>query len=378
MNPFLMGLVGAVAGALALALLAWWWFRRKLRRLAEGLREFIAGVSTSVPPFRIALREEPALEWNDVSVVDRASAELERHGYGRAGDFIVPELNEMPLRGFVHPESGVVAALYENPADDLLAADLVAFYLEDTSSTVSNAPETGLVRPPFAKHRRLDVNLNANPLAVVDLHDAVKGECEGKRMDKVSVEGFADKFTGAWARAMDWHVDRGGVSPDEVRRVATLGGQPPPDDASIELVRARWTAAIREFVEERIQDRFIRTGAMSVVDWEAKRDRVRFVHERMDLADLIDTLAWQIVDSDSHLDAEDDEAEEEQRVEQAKDSLRRAFNSASIREGFRHALPTLPEQLQWDYVCKVAGHYPADVYLMPQDADSYEDEDYED
>lgn len=376
MNPFLMGLLGAVVGALALALVAWWWFRRKLRRLAEGLGEYISGLSAAVPPFRITLRKDADPDWHDVQVVGRATSELERLGYQRAGDFVVPELNDMPLRGFAHPESGVVAALYENPANDLLVADLVAFYFDDTSCTVSNAPETGLERPPFARLLGVDMNLNANPLAVVELHDAVSREREGRRMDEVPVERFAECFTKAWARTMDWHVERGGVGPDEVRRVAELGGQPPPDDAAVELVREQWTAAIREFVEERIQDRFLRTGAMSAADWEAKRDRVRFIHERMDLPDLIDTLAWAVVESNSHIDADEDEDEEaeDQRVEIAREPLQRAFNGASVRDGFRSALPLMPEHLRWEYLCKVAGDYPADVYLMPQDADDYEDD----
>lgn len=376
MKPLLLGLAGGLIGAGVLALIAWWWFRRRLRRLAEGLGEIITGVPSSVPPFRVTLQFTTEPEWADLPVVNRVTAELERNGYQKAGDFIIPEQNEMPLRGFTHPQSGVLVALYENPADDLLVADFVAFFEDDANFTVSNAPETGLQRPPYAELRPITANLHANPLAVVELHEALEQACKGRRTARVTTDTFVEYFIDSWARTMDWHVERGGITPNEVRRNATLAGQPAPDDEAVEHIRAAWTAAIRDFVEDRIQDRFLRTGTMDAAEWEDKRDRVRFIHERMNLRELINTLAWDIVERHSHVEDEDEESEhaEEKRLGLATESLRHAFNGAGIRDGFRAAQPLLPENMQWQYVCKVAGDYPADVYLTPEDADAYEDD----
>jgi hypothetical protein len=362
-----------VAGSIVLGLLAWWWFRRKLRRLAEGIGELVTGLSAGVPPFRITLRPATGPEWNEPEVVERASCELERNGYGRAGDFVVPELNDMPLRGFVHPVSGVTVALYESSVTDLLVADVVAFLFDDTSITVTNAPDTGLERPPFARLTRRDINLNANPIGIVDLHDVVTREREGRRMDETPVERFAERFVGAWSRMMDWHVERGGVTTEEVRRIARSNGRPRPDDEEVRRLRAQWVEAIREFVEARIRDRFLRTGAMPAEDWEVKRDRVRFIHERTDVEDLLETLLWDIAENDSHIESDEDE-DENYRDGQLQQRLRSAFDGTNVRDGFRKVLPLLPENLQWRYLCKVAGDYPADVYLTPQQAEDYDEE----
>lgn len=379
MKPLLMGMLGAAVMLLLVAAAAWWWFRRKLRRLADGLGEIIAGHSMTVPPFRVSLRTDGEPEWSDAGLLDRVTAELEGQGYARMGDFVVSELNEMPLRGFAHQGAGTLAVLYENPGDDSLVADVIAFLDDDIHITISNAPDTGVERPPFAPLQRMAARLDSDPRGVVEMHQQIVRESSGRPLDGIGAERFVGDFTTAWARVMDWHVERGGVTPEEVRQAASLGGQPVPDDTVVESIRGLWRAAIREFVEARIRDRFLRTGTMSAADWEAKRDRVRFIHERTDLPELIESLAWSIVEKDSHLeDDEDDDLEDAAdtaHLESARESLRETFAGVTIRDGFRKAQPLLPENMQWRYVCKVAGEHPADVYITPEDADAYEDDD---
>lgn len=375
MQPLILGFFGAVFGALLIALLAWWWFRRKLRRLAEGIGNFITGVSSQVPPFRIRLESVSEPGWNDESAVDQVSAELERLGFRWDGDYVVPELNDMPLKGMVHSGSGIVAALYEHPATDRLIADLVAFFPDDTSCKVSNAPESGIDSPGFARKIRVETDLNASPSSVAELHETILTECGGRELKRVSVDEFAACFREEWARTMDWHVDRGGVSPDEIRRVAALSGEAEPDDEAIELARAGWTSAIRLFVEDQIRDRFLRADGMSANEWELKQDRVRFVHEATDLSDLIETLAWDIVEGSSLLCDENEDEEESVRMDRAQAALREAFNGVSLREGIGKAQVLLPKNMRWKFLCGVDGKHPADAYLVPDAEDEDEESD---
>ena len=64
---------------------------------------------------------------------------------------------------------------------------------------------------------------------------------------------FVTAFTAAYAAEMDWRIDRGGVTAEEVAGAAAAGGQETPDATAVEGVQAMWRAAIDDFVSGEVE-----------------------------------------------------------------------------------------------------------------------------
>lgn len=377
MTPVTIGLIGLAAGIVLTAVFDRWWFRRKLRKLASGIGQLFQGISSDIPPFRIALEPEEDADWEYKSVVKRTSRELKTMGYQLVGDFSVPQLDNRQLRAFVNPGKETYATLYEHPQTERVVVDVTSLLTDDSLITTTNAPYDGLDRPEFAPLTGLQVNLNANPIAVIEIHEALLARRGDRRAQRIESGKFVDTHVDVYARLMDWRVDRGTISAEEVRRMHEHSGQSIPDDNTVTEIQQAWRSAIVNFVNLRIQDRFLRTETFSEQEWEQKKERVLFVHERMDLDEIKEQLAWHVVDQDVHMEDEFGESKEDadRKLQAALTKLAPAFAEASAREGFRNAQPLLPEAKRYEHICKLVGDYPADVYLVPENEGDYDEDD---
>jgi hypothetical protein len=178
-------------------------------------------------------------------------------------------------------------------------------------------------------------------------------------------EDFPHVFVEAWSQTMDWRIARGGVTSDEIRRVARLAGQRAPDDCVIELVQLTWRGAIDEFVQEEVRRAWLADAGMSAVDWEQLRDRIEVVHERTDPEDRIEALAWTKIEGSY---PEDDCKAEERALEQARAQLRPLFADGQ-RTGFARAQLVLPEKRRHQLLASLEAPWPADVYRAPDEPD---------
>jgi len=377
MNPVTIGLAGLVIGIVLTAVFDRWWFRRRLRKLASGIGQLFKGIASEIPPFRIALEATEEADWEFRSIVKRTSRELKSMGYQLVGEFTVPQLDNRQVRAFVNPDKETCATLYEHPQTERVVVDITSLLADNSLITTTNAPYDGLDRPEFAPLTGLQVNLNANPIAVIEIHEALMARRGDRRGQRIEVDKFEDVYIDTYARLMDWRVDRGTISPDEVRRMHEHSGQAIPDDDAVADIQQAWKTAIVDFVNLRIQDRFLRTETFSEEEWEKKQARVLFVHERMDLDAIKEQLAWHIVDQDVHKRDAFGESKEEadQKMKEALRKLDPAFEGVSARDGFRNAQPLLPEAKRYEHICKLVGDYPADVYQTPENEADYEEDD---
>ena len=381
MTPLQIGLIGGVIGIILTAVFDRWWFRRKLRKLAAGIGHLFQGVASQVPPFRIGLDLVDDAEWEYRPVVKRTTKELKRLGYQVAGDFVVAQFDNRYLRGFVNPDVGTYLALYENTDIERVVVEITSHLADDTFITTTNAPYDGLTRPDFAPLTGIQVDLNANPISVIEVHEALLARRGNRQGKPFSPNEFDEVYTSTYSRIIDWRVDRGTLTADEVRRISEHTGEDPPDEAHIAKVQAAWRDAIDNFLNLRIQDRFLNMKVMPEEEWAAKRERIVFVHERMDQEAMKETLGWHIVDKDAHVDQDqfgESSDEASQKLRGALSKLKPAFaDIASFRVGFKNAQPLLPENRRYNFICKVAGDYPADVYLAPEKESDYDEEDDE-
>jgi len=361
MKTFLLVTGGVVVGLLVVVSIGWLWLRRKLRGIGEALGALVTDLAGAVPPFRISLVPSSRPEWSDPARVLCVSGGFEGEGYQAVGDFEVPEMEGVVLRGFWHPRQHGFAVIYDHPQAGI-CVDLVALFSDRTLLTVSHSPETGMDRPERSRLVRMQVDLD-EPAGAAALHERLVQESAGREPIAVRADHFVRTFTGAYQLEQDWRIARGGVTPDEIRRAAELGGQEPPDDCAVELVQGLWRVAISEFVEQAVLTAYQAGNPMPASEWEGLRDRIQVVHEHVDRDDLADTLAWALIAGS--YDEEDDEAEDRLHAE-AKQRLAPLFGG-SICAGFAEAQSLLPEKGRYRKLGSVAQPWVGDLYRAPDE-----------
>jgi len=239
--------------------------------------------------------------------------------------------------------------------------DLVLDLLDGTRLTVTTAPDDGVDRPPEVRRVGVDLDLD-DPDAPRQLHARLLMESRG-REPMLLDSSFEHAFVDAYTREMDWRIRRGGVTAEEIRRVARLGGQEEPNDPAIEMIRSGWRAAIDEFIEEEVRRAWLARSAMSLEDWERRRDRFVVVHAHSSADGHVEALAWLIAEGTV---PEDDDEALERAFETAKRRVAPAFEGVSPRDGFAAAQRLLPEKRRYELLARLDDPWPADCYLLPE------------
>ncbi|MGI9629199.1 MAG: hypothetical protein ACR2QM_20415, partial [Longimicrobiales bacterium] len=282
---------------------------------------------------------------NDAASVGSATADLARLGYKQAGDFRVPEMRNLPIRGFAHPGMNFFAAVYEHPVAGVVA-DVVCLLQDGWTLTVTTAPETGLDQAPRSPMIRMET-----PERLNGLHDRMRREVPNRPRVNATPDRFAMMFVESYKREMDWRIARLGPTPEEIHRVARLSGHGVPDEMGVKMIRGLWTSAIDGFISEQVQEEFLTQTDMSANQWEKQRDQVVVVHDYCDPADRIEELSWE-------LDGERDNA---------RKALEEVFQGRQVREAFVAAQELLPEERRYEPVGSVAEPWAGDLYLSPEE-----------
>lgn len=359
MQTFLIAVAGAMVGLVLVVWLGWLWLKRKFRGLGDALKAMCA--AGGIAPLRISLRTPEEPPWREASSVDAATRSFEAAGYQPVGDYAIPEMGEVAIRAFWHPECASYGVVYDHEQAGLFA-DLVRLFRDRSWLTVTTAPDTGMDRPDHARLERMELDVTQLD-TVGRMHEVLEDGSRGKEPVRKLAESFPTVFVGAYALEMDWRIARGGVTAEEVRRAAAAGGMEPPDEQAVEIVQAAWRSNIESFVSDEILKAFPSRSGMSAAEWEEKRERIFVVHEHMARDELIDGLGWRMIAGSYPED--DDEAEERAHAE-AKQRLEAAFAVDSLRKGYAAAQQLLPEKRRSELVGRVAQPWPADVYLEPE------------
>lgn len=331
------------------------WIRRKLVQLGGMLRGL-----DSLPPFRIRLLPSAVAPWRDIDAADELTAGLQALGYECVGDFEIPEMGEVALRGFRHAEADALAAIYDVPEVGV-HLDVVMELMDGTHLTVTSGKETGLDQPEASRMLHVEADPNDSETAP-RLHQRLLDLAHGRETMLID-SSFEHAFTEAYEREMSWRIRRGGVTADEIRRQAERAGMEPPSNQAIELVRAAWRRAIDEFIQEETRRAWLAESDMSLSSWERERDRFVVVHECGDACERIDELAWVIIEGTI---PDDDEQAEGRAFEAARARLQHAFEGRTVREGFAEAQRLLPEKRRYELIGSLEEPWPADCYLVPE------------
>lgn len=361
MQTVLLVAAGVVLGVSVLALFAFGFLKKKIGAFCESISEVVR--AGGIPPFRIHLEPNAAPGWNDRPRMKSATADFESIGYARVEDFDIREMDEVRFRAMWNRESGTWVALYDHPESGMWA-DAFQDFRDGTSVTVTTAAETGMDRPLHSRLFRVDAEVGDEGVAR-RIHERLVHEAIGFEPNVCPPEAFSEVYAEIYAQEMDWRIARGGVTRAEIERVAALSGAEPPSEASIELIQDLWRGQIACFIDDEVRNAWLATCDLSALEWERLQDRIHVVHDHDTAEDLIETLAWTMVEADTDKDADyDDEA----ACEASRVTLRPCFETSN-REGFERAQVFLPEKHRFEKLGSTEDPWPADVWAAPESLD---------
>ena len=199
-----MKLIYIITAILVLIALGMWW----LSRLALALLQ---------PPSRITLTPAKEIAWCE-KALEAYRPVLESLGFDEIGTFRVSETKGFVLTAFTQTFQGICAVVYDHPVAGKFV-DMVSVGEDERSMTVSSAPAGEELDQPPGHEKIFDKTLG--PRELYDLLLRRRPEGPYKRFD---ASNFVIEFETAYAKEMDWRLDRGGVTEEEVRRSAEIVG----------------------------------------------------------------------------------------------------------------------------------------------------------
>jgi hypothetical protein len=340
-------LLAVLLVALPLMLIRW-----KIRKFLEALNDSSDPV-TLLPPFRIELHPDNAHQWLDQEEVDRLAGELDRLGFVRIGTFST-EPATLTHEAWHLPDQNVYATMFEGPARGIWI-DLLLTFEDDCSLTVTSAEEDFLATPDRARIVRIP---HADPS---ELLERLREERDDREARPTSADSYPGDFEDVWKRTMDFQVERGGPSADEIRHAANRLGlsdelsEEETEQTVTDLLHV-WERAISGFRSRQLREKY--QSSLSTDEWELVRDRIVFLHDAMhpqELNELID-----------HQFSLEDQAEDDEQTDELLQRLEAVADQDLPRAAFSRMNAELHESCQFQPIGMTTDPIPADIYLAPE------------
>lgn len=289
-------IVAIVVLVVAVILFIRWKLRRFLKKVIEA-----AGSqgSSAVPPFRIKLEPrsiEDEAEWFHENDVRKQMQQFESSGFNPLGDFDVEGL-PLKIRGFQHQDQQVYGVVYDHVAAGVWS-DVVRRYSDETSWMVSSAKEHGMDAAPWHTPCFLPGQ------SVKELLSQLLESSPANGIQSAGADKFVPRFEAAYKREMNWRIERGGATEDEIRRICQKNGQDCTAE-QVEQIQGLWKTAIGEFLSEQILLGWRKESRISSLDYDRISDRLVVIHKRLTPQQVLE--AYRCDSDDDDLDDEEDQ-----------------------------------------------------------------------
>ena len=280
-----------------------------------------------------------------------------------AGTFSTDQINGLIIEGFVHA-NGYIAVLYDHPQAGVFT-DLVAKTQNNHWYVISSNSPQGMASPDNCSKVYLHIPPDEENL-VSRLIEKLAKEKQTNELCKWQPEDFRSTFEKAYNSEMQWRIQRGGVTDEEIFNVAELTGQEKPDDEILELVKDNWKMAIIGHVDEEVKDACLKTISMPPEEWKNKRERLFIIHSYSDPDNIACDVTYNLIEDEE----ENDKYEEifEAKVAELKSKLNRQSNLA---EAFESINQELPSEKKYEPLCKLEAPYEATVFISPKMSHDY-------
>ena len=272
------------------------WLRRKFGSIMEQLQQMGGALGApTVPPFRMTLAPDDDLNWMDEAALERDTEALVAAGFERDGDYLGEE-SPVSVRTFLHKDHGILAAI-QSLYGMKQWTDLVTLYADGSACTFCNLADHGMARPPWRTAKFLpDVTVDE----LLEQHLAERPA--GKPIRTVARDDLARIYSECYAREMDWRIERGGVTEEEIHATLATSGQTAEPD-TVRVIQDGWKLGISNFLDEQAQEQLLKEDRLSAREWEESRDRVLVIHDRTPASVLYEGLGGEDEEEDDGNDA---------------------------------------------------------------------------
>ena len=372
MTLFLQIVAGFVVAIILVGLAVYFWIRRKLKgfggKLIQQLAEQIeqAAMGGAVPPFRLHLRtvSDGQVEFNNDEDVRTLTEEFLAAGFETICDFETVEI-PLPLRAFRHVQHNAYGVIYDHPVAGVFC-DVTRRYKDRRSWTVSSSSPHGMDPIPGSHPTFLP------GAAVEELLNHLLEASPVNEMEEATREDFVVRFESAYAREMNYRIERQGPTEQEIRRIAEMNGQE-CDQQQIDAVQKQWKSAISEFLSEKAVAMWKKEQDVPPPVFARLQPQLVAIHDRM-LPDELMNLVFEDFDLD---DIEDEELDDTttRRMRTVWNQLQDWLRSNSFAEAFVQLLKTSGQSSKWQHQGSVSRPIPAEIWLRPsEDEEDQEDE----
>lgn len=353
--------VGLILFVVVVYLLIRWKLRGLAKWFADSLQE---GLAQQVPPFRIKLEnldneeEEDWLSEEHQEEFTEITAELEQSGFTRISDYRCGE-GMFVMRAMVDTSTGTYAMVYCHLVAGVFA-EVSRVYEDGTSWTYSKQTYHGMDVMPTSHQKYLPEK------TIEEIVQRFRADAPEEDIVRVEPEQFAAWFEKLYAKEMDWRMDRGGITEDEILRVSTLKGNE-ITDAQVRQIKSRWRQAINFFQSQRALTQYRKEAELDSYQWDHLQGRAVVVFDKMQAEDLLG-----LVDEEYAYNIEDEDDEEvkpkqrekwSQQLGQLEDALTRAEAPAVFRDFLELHQNNGRQEYRWEYQGAIREPILADIWI---------------
>lgn len=379
MQLFLQIVGGAFVALVLFVIVAYFLIRWKLRSWLKSLGDLIAqGLGGGVPPFRVKLTkrselDDPEDEWvqdEHVKAFESLTEQFESLGFKRMEDYLIPEIVTQ-MRVLLDGDQATAAVVYCHPVIGVWS-DVTRRYPDKTSWTFSSTKYHGMDVPPYVTQKFFADE------SVDEIVTKFRAEAPEAGMMPITKEEFPAMFEKAYAREMDWRMERGGATEEEIRRIAEMNGDECTDD-TVRQIQTQWRTAIHAFVTDKALKRYRKEAELNSFEWDHMQSYGVVIHERMQGEQLL-----QVYDEEYYPDIlgetdDDDEDAAEMQEQRQKwnrriDELDQALTRGTPQQVFRDMIELQngsgSTRSKWEYKSSVTEPVAADIWTR-----TYEEED---
>lgn len=364
--------VGAVVLFGLLIVIGYFYLRRKMGKLGSpysGLMAAAEAMSETVPPFRIKLEPANHREWIDTSAFDAICEKLDSRGGVRIGRFTTSPPTVL-LEAWHQADQNLFVVIYEHPVAGLWFEAGCEFE-DGTLFAYSTGPNHHMGNPPWTTFEF------RTGIPTAELLDAVIADRPDKPTVATSAESFPSRFEDAWARDMDWRIERGGPSEEEIQTAFESGlsrESSSEEETSqalstadnldvVQQIRSIWRERINEFLENQLRESWIVSSGVSALEWDRIRDRVIFIHDGLTANDLAEHLEQYI---HANLTTAEEIEFENDEYDRISEEVEEQLETQTPRAIFSEAVADQTSPRRHEKLGEITEPVNADVWLTPQ------------
>jgi hypothetical protein len=210
--------------------------------------------------------------WINESPARETIDELLALGFQRGGVHAIPEMPGVELANFLDPSGRVCGVLYLHPACGCFA-DLCVDFEDGLELTVSNAPHGSELETRPGTEKRFHPGAAPKELFAIITEEMQRGGSQHH-----TLRDFRDWFVTAYQADMEWRNAKGGLSEEEIRKIADNSGIAITGSQMEEALKEARLDDIRRWSLECIEE-FSAKTTLSVNEWKKVEDSLLILRD---------------------------------------------------------------------------------------------------